>query len=302
MTEAAAYARALERVLDAIADEAPAAVARGRLALDRALGWTRRTSWPDVAWRFSELAGGVPVELVWRPGRPGLFWTAEPAAPELSPSRRLSRGLALMRTMGAGLCPATRALIRATSITSDANWPVWISGRHDAKGDAAKFYTLTSTIPAGFDRIMPLLRGTDRPSMIGITATGARELYWTRPKREAGDLWRARTDPAIAQLADRLDAALQDWTGTGLDQDNDNRLLLSLSLNPDGEPETLATFMRVRLAGGADRVRARLLAIGGEVNPAIAKLWQAGHLRPMLLTLGATATGIRPTIGMRLVA
>ncbi|MCO6419869.1 hypothetical protein JYK14_27455, partial [Siccirubricoccus sp. KC 17139] len=70
------------------------------------------SAWPEVAWRFSDIApGGFPAELIWRPARPGLFWTAEPAPPELPASRRLAAALRRLRRLGApALPPGLRAL------------------------------------------------------------------------------------------------------------------------------------------------------------------------------------------------
>ena len=59
--------------------------------------------------------------------------------------------------------------------------------------------------------------------------------------------------------------------------------------------------MRVSAAGGEARVRSRLLASGGDANPALAELWAERQLRPMLLTLGATPAGIATAIGLRIV-
>jgi len=254
---------ALAAVLDALAAEAPAAVARGRAALGRVLAWTTTTAWDEVAWSFSDLAGGAPVELVWRPGRPGLFWTAEPAAPEWPKPRRLARALALARVMGTRFDRPAAALIRTALTASDAPWPIWLGGRHDAAGDVAKIYALTGAAVLADPALEPavaLLRGADRPTMLGLAADGGREIYWRRLSREPGDRWRLARDRALAPLAARLDAALVDWTGGGLDAEHAGRLGLSLKLSPAGQPRALAAFLRVRQAGGGARVRARLLA------------------------------------------
>lgn len=292
---------ALDRALAALEREAPEPVARGRRALAAALSWIRQTDWPEVAWRFSPLADGVPVELVWRPGRPGLFWTAEPAAPEWSGARGLARALALVRSIDGRLDPGLRSAAREALARTDEPWPVWAAGRHDAMGDATKLYVSSPCVPPGMSRATSLLRGDDRPMMLGLTQDGGREFYWARPTRIAGDLWRLCADREIEPLAKCLDATLADWTGGGLDDEEGGRLGLSVSLDATGRIGAFAAFMRVSAAGGAERVRTRLLEAGGEANPALAKLWAERQVRPMMLTLGATSAGIATAIGLRIV-
>ncbi len=292
---------ALDRVLAALEREAPEPLARGRRALAGALSWTRRTDWPEVAWRFSPLADGVPVELVWRPGRAGLFWTAEPAAPEWSGARGLARALALLRSIDGGIDPGLRSAAREALALTDDPWPVWAAGRHDAKGDATKLYVSSRRVPSGVARAANLLRGDDKPMMLGLTQDGGREFYWARPTRIAGDLWRLCADREIAPFARSLDAALADWTGGGFDDEDGSRLGLSVSLDATGRVGALAAFMRVSAAGGEERVRRRLLEAGGDANPALANLWAERQVRPMMLTLGATSAGIATAIGLRIV-
>lgn len=292
---------ALDRALAALEREAPEPVARGRRALASALSWTERTDWPEVAWRFSPLADGVPVELVWRPGRPGLFWTAEPAAPEWSNARGLARALALLRSIDGGLDSGLRSAAREALARTDDPWPVWAAGRHDAKGDATKLYVSSRCVPAGVERAGALLRGDDKPMMLGLARDGGREFYWARPTRIAGDLWRLCADREIEPRARTLDAALADWTGGGFDDEDASRLGMSLSLDARGRVTALAAFMRVGAAGGAECVRRRLLAAGGDANPALARLWADRQVHPMLLTLGATTAGIATALGLRIV-
>jgi hypothetical protein len=292
---------ALDRALAALEREAPGPVARGRRALARALSWTLRTDWPEVAWRFSPLADGVPVELVWRPGRPGLFWTAEPAAPEWPGTRGLSRALALIRSIDGGLDLGLRAAAREALAHTDEPWPVWAAGRHDAKGDSTKLYVSSRRVPGGLTRVASLLHGDDKPMMLGLTQDGGREFYWARPTRIAGDLWRFCADREIEPLARSLDATLADWTGGGFDDEEGGRLGLSLALDATGRISAFAAFMRVSAAGGEERVRKRLLEAGGDANPALATLWAERQVRPMMLTLGATSAGIATAIGLRIV-
>jgi hypothetical protein len=289
---------ALDRVLEALAAEAPDAVARGRKALGRALGWLDRTTWPEAAWHFSGLASGTPLELVWRPGRPGLFWTAEPAAPELSRPRRLRRGLAVLRANGAGLGPVGERLVRRAFAATRVEWPVFVAGRHEgAGGDSGKAYLHARTVPDGFADLATHLLPHDRPMMTGVASTGLREVYWERHS-QPGDLWQMRQAPGLRVLAEALEAELHRWTGRGLD--HERRLGLSLSAGPGGEPLALAAFLPPRQARGETEARQQLMAAGGETNPALPQLWAKGQVKPMLLTLAVTAVGAQQALGFRL--
>jgi hypothetical protein len=288
---------ALASVLDALEADAPDAVARGRVALGRALGWLDRTEWPEAAWRFSGLASGTPLELVWRPGRPGLYWTAEPAAPEWSRPRRLGRGLAVLRANGAGLGRGGEGLLRRAHASTKAEWPLFIAGRHGAGADSGKAYLHGQTLPEGFADLGQHLLPDDRLMLTGLSSTGQREIYWER-RCQPGDLWRMRQAPPLRDLAEVLEAELQGWTGRGLDAPW--KLGLSLSAGPDGAPQALAAFLHPRQAGGVDAVLSRLLALGGDRNPALPLACRAGKLRPMLLTLAASAEGVQRALGFRL--
>lgn len=285
----------LDRVLDAVVAEAQAA-APGRRHLDAALAWTATTAWPEAAWRFSVLADGAPVELVWRPGQPGLFWTAEPAAPEHCPADRLTRALALVEEI-AGLGAADTDLARQLAAAAEQPWPVWVAGRFANGHAGAKLYVLCDSFPS--DAATALLRGDDRPTMVGLAHSGEREYYWTRSQRQPGDRWRLGARPGCAMLAGALDAELAEWTGMGLDQDNGRRVGLSARFTVGGEVVALAAFVRSGAAGGGAALRDRLLDQGGAANPALADHWAAGDLRPMLLSIGVTRSGSQIAIGLR---
>ena len=293
---------ALASVLDVLALESPAEVARGRAALRRVLGWTDTSRWSDVAWSFSDLAGGSPVEIVWRPGRPGLFWTAEPAPPEWPTPRRVTRALALARVLGSRFGQTEIGKFRALSSSSEGPWPIWLGGRHDATGDATKLYVLVGSTPIGNylqGPTAPLQRPGDQMVMLGMSPDGGREYYWRRPSPQPGDRWCMAREPVLAPFVARLDEALIDWTGKGLDGTDFGRIGISLKLSPAGEPEALAAFMRIHQVAGEQCVRRRLLEAGGYCNPALASFWAAGRLRPMFLTLAATPWHVEPSIGLR---
>ena len=296
-------AAALSSVLDVLALEAPGEVARGRAALKQVLGWTNTSSWSEVAWSFSDLAAGSPLELVWRPGRPGLFWTAEPAPPEWSTPRRAKRALALARAFGSRFSPGQVCKFRDLSSSSKAPWPIWLGGRHDATGEETKLYVLAGSAPLGDYLHGPtaaLRRPGDQMIMLGLSPDGGREFYWRRPSPQPGDCWSMSRDSRLAPFVSRLDAALCEWTSRGLDGIDLGQIGLSLKLSAKGEPEALAAFLRVRQVGSEKDVRRRLLKAGGCSNPALATFWAVGRLRPMFLTLAATTTAILPSIGLRL--
>lgn len=295
---------ALDAVLDDLAPEAPDPVERGRRALRRALAWTDDTAWPDVAWSFSDLADGLPVELVWRPGEPGLFWTAEPAAPEATPRQRLARALDLAER-GSQFAADDGALLERIADAGPSPWPLWLAGRHCDTRDSAKLYIRLA--PDALDLaaprlapLLPALRDGDLPVMLGLEPTGGLELYWRRDARRPGDMHRLSRLPGMAPAIEHLQIALRDWTGAGLDDPTGRRTGLSLKLNSAGRVTAAAAFLRASRVTAPEVLRRRLLDAGGAANPATADLWATGRLRPMFLTLGATATGVRPALGFTL--
>ena len=297
---------ALDAVLDRLEPEAPEAVARGRLALRRALAWTNDTAWPEVAWSFSELADGLPIELVWRPGEPGLFWTAEPAAPEApAAAERLARALALAEAAGPTFAATDRRLLAALAEAAPSPWPLWLAGRLSGDRDAAKLYVRLGPDNLGLAAhrlapLLPALREDDRPVMLGFEPGGGLELYWRRDARRPGDLHRLSQIPGMAPAAERLQRALRDWTGAGLDDATGRRTGLSLKLDAAGRPSAAAAFLRASAVAPPGDLRRRLQDAGGDDRHALADLWSEGCLRPLLLTLGATPHGVRPSLGLTL--
>ncbi len=298
---AASLETALGAVLDRLEAEAPVAAARGRRSLMQALAWVSDTDWADVACLFSPLADGLPVELVWRPGEPGLFWTAEPAAPEWTPDARLERALALAENSGERFTAADRALLARLVDVAPSPWALWLAGRHRGSSDSAKVYVLLSAeTGAATERLAPLLpalRDGDLPVMLGIEPDGALELYWRRTVRRPGDRYRVAQIPGADIAVERLEHALREWTGAGLDDPVACRLGLSLRLAPDRRVVAAAAFVRASAVAPAATLRRRLLDAGGARNPALSQLWSERCLRPLLLTLAASATDLRPALG-----
>jgi hypothetical protein len=286
-------ATTLTHVLDVLAADAPSEVARGRAALEEVLGWTASSCWQDVVWSFSDLAGGAPVELVWRPGRTGLFWTAEPAAPELPTAARTDRALRLAHEMGFRLPSADIEWIHDLIGGSPSPWPIWLGGRHDPGGDTCKLYVRTSALSD------PAMRGGDHAVMLGLAANGDREVYWRRPARYAGDRWRLTHEADLADLVALLDAALVKWTGHGLDAEGARGLGLSLRRSRSGRVEALTAFLHMRDAGNVADTRRRLLEAEGSVDCAAARLWAEGWLEPLGLSLAASSSGVHPSLGFR---
>jgi hypothetical protein len=127
--------------------------------------------------------------------------------------------------------------------------------------------------------LLPALRGGDLPSMLGLEPGGGLELYWRRDVRQAGDLYRLSRLPGIAEVAERLDRALRDWTGAGLDDPARRRTGFSLKLAPDGRAVAAAAFMRASAVAEPGALRSRLMQAGGERNPSLGQLWATAELR-----------------------
>lgn len=272
----------LRRILDDMQEEAPEPVERGRATLERVLAWTSSTAWPEVAWTFSALAGGSPVELVWRPGRPGLYWTAEPAGPEVGADDRLQVAFDIAASLGAHLdrAEASRALAGGSS-----PWPAWVSGRHRGETDAAKLYLQVSGPGASEAFAEARLGPSDSASLLGLSAANVREFYWLRRVRQPGDVFRMALDRSRAPLVHALDRALIAVTGAGLDADKAGSLGLSVRLTGHGDVAALAAFVRPWQVGDKRRLHGLLMRAGGEINPALGRAWLAQRLVPLLLTI-----------------
>ena len=136
--------------------------------------------------------------------------------------------------------------------------------------------------------------------MVGIEPDGALELYWRRDVRRPGDRYRLARIPGADGAVERLEHSLREWTGAGLDDPVRYRLGLSLKLAPDRKVIAAAAFARASAVAPAAALRRRLLDAGGTRNPALSQLWSERRVRPLLLTLAATATDVRPALGFTL--
>jgi hypothetical protein len=293
---------ALAAALDAAAGEAPESAARARLALDRVLAPLATSAWPEVAWRFSRLCpGGYPIELVWRPGRPGVFWTAEAAAPELPEAGRLERAAALLPAI-AGLPADDRDIARLAALQAGARllWGAWIGGRHEAAGDSAKLYAevpagrmaaLGAAFPAAAAWIATLPAGA-LPRLVGLEPSRRRwEVYARIPAHEPGGLFAplkaaGAAGNAIPGLLGELaggdpEAALE---GKGIG--------LSLALEAEGRLAGIAVIVVARrLAGTEDRLKKRLAPFLAGPGAALGRHWAAGGATATLLSVTGAADG-----------
>jgi len=292
----------LEAAAARLAPDAPEAAARGRAALRAVLEPLRNSAWPEEAWRFSDLTpGGFPAELVWRPRRPGLFWTAEAAAPEMAAEERLGAALKRLAALGApSLPPDSLDLARRAAAQAREKHSIWIGGRHEAEGDRYKLYLGT---PETAEAIMPRA-GRWRPAstaglrlcLLGLDAEGKAELYWRRRRYEPGDLTTLGRTTDLAMAGARLRAGLAALCGRDPERALEGRrLTFSLQLAPDGEPVALSLFCALPCTalGPVARVLEWLeaqAARGGA--PAPGALWRRGMLWPSWLCAAATAEGL----------
>ncbi|GGC63039.1 hypothetical protein GCM10011504_46550 [Siccirubricoccus deserti] len=298
----------LADVIDRFAVEAPAAVARGRAALHGTLAPLDGSAWPEVAWRFSDIApGGFPAELIWRPGCPGLFWTAEPAPPEIPAKDRMPAALRRLDALGTALPSASVALARRAAVMGNGRG-IWLGGRHDADGDRYKLYVGTGPTAADLlreaDAWRPMSTVGLRLFHLGLDSTGRVELYWRRRRYEPGDLASLGRTTNLVSAASRLRAGLA--TLCGRDPDlalEGRRLAYSVQIDSRGLPEALALFcaLPASFLGGEHRTLAWLEAqVGVNVASVAAILWRQGLLRPSWIGVTATTDRLSSHIGFML--
>jgi hypothetical protein len=297
----------LAAALDRLAPEAPAAVAAGRAALQATLAPLESSAWPEVAWCGSDLApGGFPAELIWRPDRPGLFWTAEVAPPEAPAQARLPAALARLATLGAlPLQEEGLALARRAGAMADHAHSVWIGGRHEPAGTSWKLYVGTPPdarcLAPRFGAFRFLSSEGVRLFMLGLGPDGGAELYWRRRCYEPGDLAMLGRVAGLQEAAGRLRDALAALGGRDPDLALEGRrVAISLSLAPDGAPEAMALYVAVplRAFGEGTRPLDRLADAGPQAGGAMATLWRDGTLQPSWLGATAQASAVRWHAGL----
>lgn len=127
----------------------PDVVARAACALDLVLAGVRRSTWPEVAWRFSHLTGdGYPLELAFTTYDRSLRYTAEVAGPEVDPVRRLAIALDLLPRLGAPpVPPHLLAGFEALQAGGALRYGAWLGGRHAPPGAARDSYKLYVEVP-----------------------------------------------------------------------------------------------------------------------------------------------------------
>jgi hypothetical protein len=202
----------LDAALTRLRPLAPGAVSRAGKALGAALAATRRSRWPERAWRTSSLTStGFPVELSWSSRDPAVRWTAEASGPETPGPRRLASALAVLRGLGVEadvpdwLTPQPDSQLR---------FGAWVGGRHDGERDRYKLYVdmAERALPAELLRpsILRSIPARTDWRMAGIDpGTGMVELYGRLPRPEIWEaerlLIRCGLDPAaVVDLAARL--------------------------------------------------------------------------------------------------
>jgi hypothetical protein len=293
-------AAALAEAVGSWGADTPGPAVRAAAALERVLAALESSPWPEVAWRFSQLCpSGWPVELVWRPGWPGVAWVAEIGGPEIDERARLDRAAGLATALG-GASPDAGWMARIAALQAGMRlrWGAWLGGRHDGAGDRAKLYAeLPPLGPGALGRLFagaaPWLATLPQAARARLAAhepaSGRTELYLRIPAYAPGDLYAplkaaGMADAALPLLLARLcgtwpEAALE-GKGVGL----------SLALDAAGAVDAMAVILVARsLPGGEARLRGR--ALGLAPGDAPARLWAAGGLAATLLTVAGSRDG-----------
>jgi hypothetical protein len=293
-------ATALLEALGAWGADTPGPAARAAAALERVLAGIEASPWPEAAWRFSQLCpAGWPVELVWRPGWPGVAWVAEIGGPEIDERARLDRAAGLATALGRTPPDvAWMAHLAALQAGTRLRWGAWLGGRHDGACDRAKLYAeLPPLEPGALGRLFagaaPWLATLPQAARARLAAhepaSGRTELYLRIPAYAPGDLYAplkaaGMADGALPALLARLcgiwpEAALE---GRGIG--------LSLALDVAGAMDAMAVILVARsLPGGEARLRGRALGLASGGGPA--RLWASGGLAATLLTVAGRRDG-----------
>ncbi|MBI1180085.1 MAG: hypothetical protein GC201_05965 [Alphaproteobacteria bacterium] len=191
---------------------APQAVRRAGRALGATLGATRRSRWPEVAWRASSLTNtGYPVEMSWSSRDASVRWTAEAAGPDTPEADRLTSALGVLQGLGVNtdvpdwLVPQADRPLR---------FGAWIGGRHDGERDRYKLYVDMAGTELPVELLRPSILHAIPPRIVwrmaGVDAgAGTIELYGRLQKPEIWEIERllircGMDSAAVIALASQL--------------------------------------------------------------------------------------------------
>jgi hypothetical protein len=251
------------------------------------------SSWPAVAWRFSDLnLDGCPLEVCFSSSRRALRYTVEAAGPEFANEARLGLACALASSVGAAPMQGDVAAWKSMQAAGPLGWGAALGVRHDADGERLKIYlevpdSISSKGPlTRLDTArrpecgLPLFHRDSRLVMFGHDLkSGTREFYFRLPMLDHIEARAVRsalesnqdTAPLIPVFASLfpmpIETALQ-WFNLGY----------SVAISPVGAPR-VSLFFR---SAAVDNARLQAL-LRGSAFPAPSSSLYAEFL-PVIVT------------------
>ncbi|MEN3951823.1 hypothetical protein [Iodidimonas sp. SYSU 1G8] len=183
----------LDAVLGRLRPVAPLAVRRAGRALGATLAATRRSRWPEVAWKASSLTNtGYPVEMSWSSRDASVRWTAEAAGPETPEPERLGSAQRVLHHLGADTDVPPWLMPHAGR---GLRFGAWVSGRHDGERDRYKLYVDMADAELPGELLRPSIQRSIPSRMVwrmaGVDAgAGTVELYGRLQKPEIWEIER----------------------------------------------------------------------------------------------------------------
>src|SRR5437763_11728590 len=221
MTAYAHCGSVLDDTLDVLSRCCPGPAMRARAALEVLLRSVRGSSWPEVAWVFSELTPqGFPVELTFSLlASDEVRYTVEPAGPEMPEPERIREAFRLYRVLSG--CQASVEVQRAVLEMQAGRrlfYGAWFGGVHGSASDRYKIYaevpdgaSLERLVPDVVKDGLPLPHCHSVPVMFGYQPDrDVREVYFRARGLATEDLgwllWRSTLGHRYCEMLELIEA------------------------------------------------------------------------------------------------
>jgi hypothetical protein len=134
--------RTITQAITRMARWSPEPAARAGASLDLILDGVYRSSWQEVAWKFSGLTyDGFPVEFAFSAADNTIRYVAEVSGPEVDSAERLDLAERKLASLGAARLPKeVSELLHKVLLSGPLQFGAWIGGRHGPKDDRYKLY------------------------------------------------------------------------------------------------------------------------------------------------------------------
>lgn len=199
MTSYSRDGSALDCALQCLERHAPEQTRRACAALDVLLQGVRTSTWPEVAWQFSELTpDGFPLELTFSSSpENAVRYALEVAGPEVPENQRLRTAFRLYRDLtGRSVSAAVERIMSTIQMAHELSYGAWFGGAHTESTDRYKIYAevpqgacVEAFLPGVFTEGLPIAHCNTRPVMLGYQPdTNIREVYFRVSHLAAEDI------------------------------------------------------------------------------------------------------------------